>query len=73
MHTIPPATRCWGGGEAWVEVLELIFQHVLCLPPLEQPLWCVQVWWHSLAVTKVSPRCGDVDTGDSPALLRRSW
>lgn len=56
-----------------MEVLVLIFQHVLCLSPLEQPPWCVQVWWHALAVTKVSPRCGDVGTRDSPALLRRSW
>lgn len=41
-----------------MEVLELIFQHVLCLPPLEQLLCCVQMW-HSLAVTEVSPRSGD--------------
>lgn len=31
---------------------------VWCLPPFEQLLWCVQLWWHSLAVTNLSLRWG---------------
>lgn len=46
---------------------------MLCLPPLEQPLWRVQMWWHLLAVAKVSLSYGDGQAQGSPASLRRSW
>lgn len=64
------------GAKAWMEVLKLIFQHVLGLPPLQQQLWCVQMWWHWLVVTEMSPRCGIGmlcgHAWGSPALLSRS-